>query len=441
MLHNLPSGYAELEYIQSSGTQYIDTGFKPKNTTKVIADFQVTTKPTSHLIIFGSRTNYGSTDQFVLGFAGHKSPAVWRSDFGNAQASFPSTVGWSSRYTAVFDSSACVLNTDSVNNSNTTFTSTHNLFLLADNDNETAAGYISAKLYSCQIFEDDVLVRNFIPAKNSAGTAGLYDLVNGAFYASAGTDAFTAGPEKETPVPVIAAATISANPSDGGASVLVTVTVENAESITGTVGGSSVAWTQADGTWSTVAARSENEVYPLVLQAVDAQGASHQLTTTLYYGVLNLIDDRTSADVALVLDLAGKVSAGTATAAELAQWMTDLRGAYNASDLNRVGGAVAYVADRLTAYGYAVAVAPRQGWTPVQIPTTAGMTAYLADVQALRAALTVPSDTPAVPEDMDQLTWQEANDIERILTVVDALLTRMAAAWFYSGDLYAGEVV
>ena len=74
------------------------------------------------------------------------------------------------------------------------------------------------------------------------------------------------------------------------------------------------------------------------------------------------------------------------------------------------------------------------------IPTQESMTAYLADVAALRAALTVATDTPEVPEDMERLTWQEANNIEQILVDVDELLTRMAAAWFYSGEIYAGEV-
>lgn len=189
----LPEGYTELEYIQSTGTQYIDTGFKPKNTTKITADFQVTTQPTSHLIIFGCRTGYSSADQFVLGFAGHKSPAVWRADFGSGQTSFPSTVVWSSRFTAVFDSSACTLNADSVNNTNSTFTSTHDLFLLTDNDNETAAGYISAKLYACRIYDNGTLARNFIPCKNAAGMIGLYDTVGAEFYPNAGTGSFTAG--------------------------------------------------------------------------------------------------------------------------------------------------------------------------------------------------------------------------------------------------------
>ena len=40
----------------------------------------------------------------------------------------------------------------------------------------------------------------------------------------------------------------------------------------------------------------------------------------------------------------------------------------------------------------------------------------------------------------DGLTWSGANDIERILLDVEQLINNMAAAWYYSGDLYAGEV-
>nr|DAW41343.1 MAG TPA: hypothetical protein [Caudoviricetes sp.] len=155
---------------------------------------------------------------------------------------------------------------------------------------------------------------------------------------------------------------------------------------------------------------------------------------------MQLITDRVQADVDRVAALAGRVSAGTATDAEQTEWASDLKGAYNASDLNRVGAAVAYVAGRLTGYGYVVSVSPRQDWQVTDIPTPESMTAYLADVATLRAALTVAAGTPEVPEDMERLTWQEANDIEQILVDVDELLTRMAAAWFYSGELYAGEV-
>ena len=189
----LPVGYTRLAYIQSSGTQYVDTGFKPKNTTKVTVDFQVTTQPASHLIIFGCRTSYSSDDQFVLGYTGHKSPAVWRSDFGSSQVSFPSTLPWSTRIIATQNGPDCTLNGISEKNSSAAFSSTHNLFLLANNDNETVAGFISAKLYACQIYDNGTLVRDFVPCVNASGAVGLYDLVGKQFYGNAGTGTFTAG--------------------------------------------------------------------------------------------------------------------------------------------------------------------------------------------------------------------------------------------------------
>lgn len=155
---------------------------------------------------------------------------------------------------------------------------------------------------------------------------------------------------------------------------------------------------------------------------------------------MQLITDRVQADVDRVAQLAGRVSAGTATAAELAEWQSDLKGAYNASDLNRVGAAVAYVAGRLNGYGYTVTVNPKQDWTGSDIPTAGQMAAYLRDVATLRGSIAVMASTPPTPDSASGLTWREANDIERILLDVDELLTLMAAAWFYSGDLYAGEV-
>ena len=209
--------------------------------------------------------------------------------------------------------------------------------------------------------------------------------------------------------------------------------------VSGTVNGKAYTWTLVDGSWQAIVDRAADDTYAVALTAVTAAGVSTNYTLTLYYGMLNLITDRTQADVERVRQLAQK-GFGNMTADEKTEWLNGLKGAYNASDLNRVGAAVAYVAGRLTGYGYAVSVAPRQDWQVANIPTPESMTAYLADVAALRAALTVAADTPEVPEDMERLTWQEANDIEQILVDVDELLTRMAAAWFYSGDLYAGEV-
>ena len=155
---------------------------------------------------------------------------------------------------------------------------------------------------------------------------------------------------------------------------------------------------------------------------------------------MQLITDRVQADVDRVAQLAARVSTGTGTEAEKTEWATDLKGAYNASDLNRVGAAVAYVAGRLNGYGYTVTVNPKQDWTSNDIPTAGQMATYIQDVAALRGAIAVMDSTPPTPDSASGLTWQEANNIEQILLDVDELLTRMAAAWFYSGELYAGEV-
>lgn len=130
-----------------------------------------------------------------------------------------------------------------------------------------------------------------------------------------------------------------------------------------------------------------------------------------------LVTDRTQADV----------SAGNA------------KGAYNAADLNRVGAAMNYVADRLRAAGYDPHIRPKTDWEETDCPSSSAMSRYLSNLAELRGQFAQEASTPAVPPDMEGLSWQEANDIEKILEDVDALLTNIAAAWFYSGEIYSGE--
>lgn len=113
---------------------------------------------------------------------------------------------------------------------------------------------------------------------------------------------------------------------------------------------------------------------------------------------------------------------------------------YGAADLNRVGEAVQYLADLLNGRGYSVPVSPKMDWERADFPLSNRMRQYLADVAAIRNAIALPVWTPEAPDDMNRLTWQEANEIEQILVAVDQMLSNMAAAWLYSGDIFAGEV-
>ena len=68
------------------------------------------------------------------------------------------------------------------------------------------------------------------------------------------------------------------------------------------------------------------------------------------------------------------------------------------------------------------------------------MTRYIQNVSTLRGVLGLPEDTAPAPSDMVGLTLTEANNIESILDMLQEWIINMQAAWFYSGDLYSGEV-
>lgn len=100
--------------------------------------------------------------------------------------------------THVIDANKNILTVDATSTTATadTISTTYPLYLLASNNAGTAEGLASAYLYSCQIYDNNTLVRDFIPARrNSDGAIGLLDQANNVFYANAGTGTFTAGPE------------------------------------------------------------------------------------------------------------------------------------------------------------------------------------------------------------------------------------------------------
>lgn len=115
------------------------------------------------------------------------------------------------------------------------------------------------------------------------------------------------------------------------------------------------------------------------------------------------------------------------------------KGYYNATDLNRVGEAVESIAGRFTGYGYAVEVSLNTDWSESDTPTARQMETYRGNIASLRAVIAVLASTPKTPETMRFLDYLKANDIERILQDLDTLITNMEQAWFFSGDLYAGE--
>ena len=188
---SLPSGYKRLEYIKSSGTQYIDTGFKPNQNTRVVMDVT----PVDVILekmwcAFGVRQN-----DIYFGLYKASTRNMNLTWFYGSNYSNYFTVDYAKRHNLEVNKNAASVDGISKSYAAQTFQFTIPLFLLCDNaaGSPTSAG--AALLYSCQIYDNGTLIRDFIPCKNASGVVGMWDDVNNTFYSNAGSGTFTAGPE------------------------------------------------------------------------------------------------------------------------------------------------------------------------------------------------------------------------------------------------------
>ena len=182
------SRYQQVEYIESSGTQYIDTNFKPKNTTKIEFDMTLTSYGG---YVFGSWDGW-QDKMFTIYNASSSSNAI---GYG---------ANWVGGLTGITTNSRIMLEIDNgvVKFSGTTkgtyadvFSGSYNLYFFATNNgSEGVAGFASLKLHSCQIYDNGTLVRNFVPVyRKSDNEIGLLDIVNNVFYTNQGSGVFTKG--------------------------------------------------------------------------------------------------------------------------------------------------------------------------------------------------------------------------------------------------------
>ena len=195
---SLPTGYTQLEYLQSDGNQKFDTGIKPSSNMRFVGKsyFQRTTTGADNYL-FGSGSSYSNfvglmatRGNFWAG-VGSASAAIV-DDFPTIEDYYEFNFDYSyNETTATLNSN---LGNGTLTYSDSTLT-TANIYLF---DRSTAGGTWLTRFYSFTIYSENVLVRNFVPAKNSSNVIGMYDLVEGKFYTNQGTGTFTAGAEQKS---------------------------------------------------------------------------------------------------------------------------------------------------------------------------------------------------------------------------------------------------
>ena len=192
ILYDLPSNYNSVEYLESTGTQYIDTGVPCSWQDFVDIDFMYTaSNPNPH------SDNVGGS---VFGAHGwskangiYEACIYWRG-YGKITYSFALNTQYNVK---TIDATHSSINgtTYQIDVTSSAGAASSNFALFANySDYYNAWTYYSvARIYSCKLYDSNhVWLRYFVPCvRTSDGKPGMYDRVNDAFYVNEGTGEFT----------------------------------------------------------------------------------------------------------------------------------------------------------------------------------------------------------------------------------------------------------
>ena len=202
----LPDEYQQVEYIESTGTQYIDTNFKGNQDTKITCESVISDEFKSGYY----QGLFGATDVNVSTELNRNVIHMHRASASNliimaAYGSKIKNIGFSGDITKkhIYELDKNIYKVDNeiiYSYPMQTFMCTQNINIFRDNNSYMQdKRYCNMKLYSFKIYDNESLIRNFIPCyRNTDNIIGLYDTVEGKFYTNQGDKTkgdFIPGPE------------------------------------------------------------------------------------------------------------------------------------------------------------------------------------------------------------------------------------------------------
>ena len=194
----LPDGYTAVEYIQTSGSQRIDTGVKSSASIGMSADFCLVNASIiqnlttvydpykNYQLMVLAASSYGSPDGAVWFVCGYGAIQYFKKADTNRHVYHFNADG---QYTVEMDG----IQYKKADPSQTTFPAdTLNLYLFARNAT-FFDGYAYMKLYSCAIYDGGRKIRDFKPCLDADGVPCLYDLISKTAFYNQGRGSFTWG--------------------------------------------------------------------------------------------------------------------------------------------------------------------------------------------------------------------------------------------------------
>ena len=193
----------ELLFIETDGNQFIDTGYKPSNTTRVIFDMYIAESQSSYpMPIFGARNGTlsgGTGAEFCLWA---NDATHYRDDYGTHEITNIAIRPFG-RLNIDKDRNNIEIADSYTSHTEEIFTTSVSMFLFGLNSSQVSIDQadtrrVKGKFFSCKIYDNGNLVRYFIPAEKN-GVIGVFDKKYGIFYANSGSGTFKAGPERNIP--------------------------------------------------------------------------------------------------------------------------------------------------------------------------------------------------------------------------------------------------
>lgn len=200
--NNLPSAYQELEYIESTGTQYIDTALEGKDGYTFETKVVFTGFPNSYSYLAG----FGTTSTNRIYFTRVQQSGYydgWTYNGAN-KLNITATTNVQYEYKSIMKNGEQKLYRDNVliGSGSTSGTASYgNIWLFTSNYNGNNNGACACKMYYAKFTYNNAVVRDFVPCyRKSDNVIGMYDTVSGVFYTNAGTGTFIKGALTDLPI-------------------------------------------------------------------------------------------------------------------------------------------------------------------------------------------------------------------------------------------------
>ena len=183
--------YTPVEYLESTGTQYIDTNYKPNGNTIIELKYQTPTQNTVQQGIFGARDSGNNRFTLFTGIVknGFQADYAMSGSLSNYNQNIPGVDGTAINVIKM-SNSFTINNNDIKKISKEIFQNSRNMYLFANNNNRIAQLPMKGYIWYFKIYEGDILVRDYIPVLDLSNRPCLYDKVEDKFYYNQGSGEF-----------------------------------------------------------------------------------------------------------------------------------------------------------------------------------------------------------------------------------------------------------